>query len=1008
MNIPFDLAITPSGKIYVVDRYNNRVQVFKEADIKASLSKAIIVAGRASSDDILWDATQMCTNSANRALTYQGFTKDSIYYLTSDTDLDLDSNGVLDDVDGEATKANLEYAITNWAKDAESLVLYFADHGGEDIFRMSETETLSSAELASWLDDFQSTTLKKVIAVYEACVSGSFIDDLSGDNRIIITSTLPGEKAKFLSHGTISFSSFFWTHIFNGLSVGEAHLNASQVINFAFDNQNPQLSGTAENIYIGNGVENMIGEAPEIGSVSPPQVIEDETSAVLYAEGVTDPDGIARVWAVIWPPDYNPESSDDPLLSLPTLELINTGGNRFEGTYTDFSKDGTYQIALYAMDGNNNTSIPRLTTVSRNYSLTRKALIVAGGEGAGILRPLIEKSAGLAYQALKSQLYTDDDIYVMSVTDMAGLDASPSLNNLESYINSFTGDSTIENLDLVIYLIGGGDTGSFKINDTESLTASALAGWLDGLQNSISCRVTLIYDADNSGSFILLLTPPEGKERILISSTCANDTAYFSEEGDISFSFFFWSQVSSGATVYDALAHAKKALSYLNRKNEISFSCYRQTPLIDADGNGMANEESDYQVARGLTIGVGMKFADDPPQIGSVSAEETEDGVTISAEDITSTSIIQRVWAVIKPVGYCPGYAAEKAADMPEVELKDPDKDGRYEGTYSDFSHAFKIVVYAMDEDNNTSLPKETKVYQTEGQDIYEVDDIRAQANVIVVNHSTPQPHNFHYAADEDWVKFYGLSGEYYTIEAVNLGTDCEPVIELYHEEDETPTAVDDTILNNRVSIDFECLEDGTYYVKLWNQTGVSEGDTYYDLRMYNPYWPSLLVLITGRVANLLTFEPIDGAFITTSGGGAAISVGGIYDLYQIPGTWTMEAIADGYVPFSDGISVDTSTPIIAKDVIMNPFGASTTTTTGSIINCFSEEIYGQHSEETELLRYFRDQVLNKTPEGKEIIRLYYLWSPAIVKAMEANEEFKETVKGRMDGILLLIMEEAE
>ena len=39
---------------------------------------------------------------------------------------------------------------------------------------------------------------------------------------------------------------------------------------------------------------------------------------------------------------------------------------------------------------------------------------------------------------------------------------------------------------------------------------------------------------------------------------------------------------------------------------------------------------------------------------------------------------------------------------------------------------------------------------------------------------------------------------------------------------------------------------------------------------------------------------------------------------------------------------------------------------------CPFEQIYGEHSEETELLRYFRDNVLNQTPEGQEIIKLYY------------------------------------
>ena len=45
------------------------------------------------------------------------------------------------------------------------------------------------------------------------------------------------------------------------------------------------------------------------------------------------------------------------------------------------------------------------------------------------------------------------------------------------------------------------------------------------------------------------------------------------------------------------------------------------------------------------------------------------------------------------------------------------------------------------------------------------------------------------------------------------------------------------------------------------------------------------------------------------------------------------------------------------------------------------------------ILRGFRDEVLSKTPAGQAIIRLYYEWSPAIVTAMEEDEEFKELAK---------------
>jgi hypothetical protein len=74
--------------------------------------------------------------------------------------------------------------------------------------------------------------------------------------------------------------------------------------------------------------------------------------------------------------------------------------------------------------------------------------------------------------------------------------------------------------------------------------------------------------------------------------------------------------------------------------------------------------------------------------------------------------------------------------------------------------------------------------------------------------------------------------------------------------------------------------------------------------------------------------------------------------------------------------------------------------------DCSVEELYGGHAKETAQLRYFRDNVLSKTPEGQGLIKLYYEWSPAVVKAMRKDSAFKGNVKELIDGILPLISTE--
>jgi hypothetical protein len=90
--------------------------------------------------------------------------------------------------------------------------------------------------------------------------------------------------------------------------------------------------------------------------------------------------------------------------------------------------------------------------------------------------------------------------------------------------------------------------------------------------------------------------------------------------------------------------------------------------------------------------------------------------------------------------------------------------------------------------------------------------------------------------------------------------------------------------------------------------------------------------------------------------------------------------------------------------IISPPPTTSTTTTTG--VPCLSELLYGESSEEAEILRYIRDNVLNQTLLGREIIRSYYQWNSIIVKTIENDKEFKEEVKEIIDEVLLLMREE--
>ena len=86
---------------------------------------------------------------------------------------------------------------------------------------------------------------------------------------------------------------------------------------------------------------------------------------------------------------------------------------------------------------------------------------------------------------------------------------------------------------------------------------------------------------------------------------------------------------------------------------------------------------------------------------------------------VSSTSpVTEKIWAVLRPLRYCPGNSDGQTQELIEGKLSGPvsGTDGyeKYEGTFSVLPEAYKVTVYAMNFDEtgepNISLPVETKV----------------------------------------------------------------------------------------------------------------------------------------------------------------------------------------------------------------------------------------------------------------------------------------------------------
>jgi hypothetical protein len=348
-----------------------------------------------------------------------------------------------------------------------------------------------------------------------------------------------------------------------------------------------------------------------------------------------------------------------------------------------------------------------------------KAIIVAGGgpyEG-NALWPATVKVSQYAYNALLYQGYEKDDIFLISPVEDVDFDGDGNLDDVDAL-------ATIENLkyaitdwalnasELMVYLTDHGGFEEFVLNkftDTpQFVSVGELDSWFDEAQAVMRGPLTFIYDACQSGTFVEGLLPPVGAERVVLTSA-SNEPALFLEGGALSFSYQFWAAVFYRGKFYDA---------YLIATQQMEGD---QRPLLDANGNGIANEREDRFLVKDMVIGRGAVAAAVPPELKGVSPAQTLNGeisALIEVGEVISLNPIERVWAVMVPPNFRSRSAGEPVTELPSFELADVDGDGKFGATYSGFTKngTYKLQLYARDNQGIVSLPVTTEVTQAQGE----------------------------------------------------------------------------------------------------------------------------------------------------------------------------------------------------------------------------------------------------------------------------------------------------
>jgi hypothetical protein len=804
-----------------------------------SFGKAIIVGGGRDLNDPVWLASDYIANKAFNVLRYKGYSRENIRYLSLQPGRDIDGNGLLDDIAGSSSFANVEMAFTNWVGNANRLFVYLVDHGstfsGEGYFRLNSGEYLRGSQLNGWLNAIQNRYQTEVVVVIDCCYAGSFVHDLAyagPAKRVVIAATSSAELTYFLSGGFVSFSDLFLSGMMEGLDLQQAFLLAQDGMQ-AY--QSPTLDDNGDGIYQPNvdgtiaariqiGATHLAGkDVPVIGAVAASQTLSAGTTAALWADQLQSFYPIQRVYCTILPPSFSVNTNAGvPVTGVSEVELTPDASGRYQASFDGFTEAGAYKVNYYARDIWDSVSPPQSGLVIQ-AGFDERMVLVAGGTTGNSGWAATANMAATAYQTALARRLGKGAIRCLSAAPSQDLDGDgtndvAAVSSLAALGQAITNWAAGANK-LTVYLMGPTTNGLFQLSATESLSAAQLDGWLDSFQ-STNRSVVVVMDFDGSGSYIPSLAAANGQERIVIASAQPGTASVRAVGGVVSFSQFFLSGLFNGESLGVAFNAARDAIRSASGR-------VRQASQLDDNGNGIANEKNkDGVLAAQRYLGTAFVTGDDAPYIGEVvpsfSLASGSPGL-LWAMDILDVTGISNVWCVITPPDY------EGQCDLPQTNLTWNAGTSRYEVVYTNFTQpgTYVCTFYAR---NNLGLLSSAKQSEVRVTDAYEVDDTAALATIFLVG--DVELHSFHSALDEDWVKFYAPTGFVFNTQVRQLGTNSDLQLELYYERPDGSLEWEDGIddhgwgigVTESLTVDLKGgtngLLAGVYYVR------VSSADT--------------------------------------------------------------------------------------------------------------------------------------------------------------------------------------
>lgn len=879
---PGGIATGPDGRLFVADSHNHRIQVFAPTQQTFNQKAIIVAGGGAYAGNDLWDATRLSAHQAYSALKNQGFSRNQVRYYSEDVGLDLDNNGLADDVLQPPSISRLEDSVTEWAGDAEWLILYLVNHGTDGRFRLSSRETLSAAQLSRILD----RRTGKTLVVIDACQAGSFTSQIKGDNRIVIAGTKETQPAHFIGDGAVSFSGAFWSGLRGGKTVKDAFDEAGTFLMEAGLPQTPVWTSgidvQGESLLLGYGArlgEKPLLESPRVHIDPGPRRLRLQVDARQESVG-----GLSRVWAMLRPDSPSPPGPDTPVIDLPTVELPRDPEGSYSAEIDLPHTSRPISAAFFARSADGQTAGP-LVDRPVNDDLPRpSAILIQGHAAAPADQNILARKIQTARETLLSRGFAEEDLHLFSPSD------GPVLDRLADRLLSIAASDPAE---VYLYLVGTGPMSQFPVSPDETLAPDQLAGLAADLASLV-----LIWDAPHGGESPL--APLSGLNRTLVAGF---------RRGPLveppAFSDLFWTDIGRGLSIGAAYRRAG------------AFGWESDSAMLDDSGDGRFNTPDDGARAETQYIGTGVRLAAGMSGAPPIFLHG-QDFFRIPVEGSALLDEQTRYHAETIPPALFPGSPARSTRST-DPEWLPTDANGVEIDRLGDFG-TYRTVLIGTLADGRTIELRRDNLFQNIGGDLYEPDNARSEAKPLTPDAGALQERSIYPEGDVDWIVFGAREDEIFDLEVEALTG--EGVLRLEIQDDQNEILKTETFFLRYGEAGWTQnwkvpkSQTGRFYLRIERQDAEGEAEETpfgYGIKLDHQTAP-FPGYVRGRVmgpdghAVGNAWIEIDAGSGTAPGATAVSSpADGRFLIVHPPGTATLTVTADGYDAYSVGIEIPES-----------------------------------------------------------------------------------------------------